>query len=420
MRRLIAGTLGLTGILTGCELEEVTVPASQTIVIVQSVLRTDQTQQWILVERTFNGTTGGGVEEFLPGGTVPVPVEAAAVTVTNLSLPGDPCGPEVTFLESAGPPGSIQAGTYWAPPGCPTMRPGDTLELVVVASPARVIGRTTVPGTNAMQLASADDSVTLPGPALPFNRDVDTLRAAVDPITGRVFSIEIRERIFAETPEYISDASTQLWVDADTLTLPGEFLNVFDADFDEPGEVIPDLFNAGRLYTATLSYADDNFYDYLRSANSPLTGRGYINNLEGGFGLFASMTAARNEVRVVGNVDDAREGVYRMTGVVEGVPVTLDWELYLNKGSDSTDTPFSSYVAGDWVLGAYDAWTIGTFQGSDMTTFLVQPTGVITPEGTPELRQWELTGILSPTAQTTITVRGDSNAVVGTLTAVKQ
>ena len=108
-----------------------------------------------------------------------------------------------------------------------------------------------------------------------------------------------------------------------------------------------------------------------------------------------------------------------MTGVVDGVNVTLDWELYLNRGLNTNSMPFSSYVVGGWVLGGYDAWTIGTFQGKDMTTFIVRPTGVFTPEGVPELRFWELRGLLSSTAPTTITVRGDSG-VVGTLTAVKQ
>jgi len=403
----------------GCELDEVNVPAPSPILVVQGVARLDQPQQWVLIERSFNGTPNLGEGSFIPDeGPPAVPVEGATVSLSNLSFAADPCGTSVTLLESLGPPDRTQPGVYWTDVACPTIRPGDTLELRIVADGDVVTGRTVIPGANAMVLRTADRSVTLPGPALPFNRDVDTLVAEVDPIAGRVLTIEIRERVFDESPWLVANSSTQFWVDSTALTLPGDLQNLFEAEFEEPGELIPDLFSAGRLYTATVAYADQNFHDYLRSANSPLTGRGFISSVEGGFGFFGSLTAARNDLRVVGNIDDPREGTYRMTGSVEGVPVAIDWELYLNRGPDSASAPFSAFVVGTWVLGAYDAWTIGAFGTSDMTTFLVQPTGAETPEGAPELRGWELRGRLSATAETTVTVRADNN-VVGTLTAVK-
>lgn len=417
-RWILLAAFGTTQL--GCELDKVNVPTASSIVVVQGVVRPDQQLQWILIERTFNGTDNLGQPSFIPGSSPPaVPVEGATVTLTNLSLPADPCGSPVAMLESLGPPDRIQPGVYWSTTRCPTMRPGDTLEVQIVADRDLVTGRTVIPGTNGMVLRTASGLVTMPGPALTFNRDVDTLAAEVDPIEGRVLTIEVRERVFDQSPEFVSASSTQFWVDSTALTIPGDLQNLFEAEFDEPGESIPDLFNAGRLYTVTVAYADQNFYDYLRSANSPLTGRGFISSVEGGFGFFGSLTAEQNDLRVVGDIDDAREGEYRMTGVVDGVNVTLDWELYLNRALNTNSMPFSSYVVGGWVLGGYDAWTIGTFQGKDMTTFIVQPTGVFTPEGVPELRFWELRGLLSSTAPTTITVRGDSG-VVGTLTAVKQ
>jgi hypothetical protein len=410
---------GISVAFLGCELDEVNVPIPSPIIVVQGVARTDQPQQWVLIEWSFNGSGDLGQPPFIPGANPPaVPVEGATVTLTNLSFPADPCGSSGTMEESLGPAERIQPGVYWSAAGCPTMRPSDTLELRIVADGDVVTGRTVLPGTNGMMLRTADGSVTMPGPTLTFNRDVDTLFAEVDPIGGRVLTIEVRERVYDQSPELISASSTQFWVDSTALTLPGNLLNLFDADFDEPGELVPDLFNAGRLYTVAVAYADQNFHDYLRSANSPLTGRGFIRSVEGGFGYFGSLTAEQNNLRVVGNVDDPREGEYRMTGMVEGVNVSLDWELYLNSEPDDSTTPFSSYVVGNWVPGAYDAWAVGTFDGSDMTTFLVHPTGVVTPEGALELRWWELTGLLSPTAQTTVTVRTDTGTV-GTLSAVK-
>jgi hypothetical protein len=405
--------------LVGCELEEVVVPSPEPIVVVQAVVRPDESQQWILVEQSFSGTENLGQPPFIPGVNPPaVPVEGATVTLSNVGFPADPCGATVTLLESAGPLARRQPGVYWSGAACPTMRPGDTLELRIVADDDVVTGRTVIPGANRMVLRTADDSVRMPGPALDFNRDTDTLYAAVDAIEGRVMVIETHERIFADTPEYVSEASTQFWADSTTLTLPGDLQNLFEAEFEDPGEFVPDLFNAGRRYTVTVAYADKNFHDYLRSANFPLTGRGFINSVEGGFGYFGSLTAEQSDLRAVADLDDEREGQYRMTGVVEGVSVTLNWELYLNRAPDSLRTPFSSFVVGNWVLGAYDAWTVGTFDGHEIETFLVQPTGSTLPGGEPALARWELTGSLSPTAQTTITVSGDGR-IVGSLTAVK-
>ena len=398
------------------------VDSPETIVVVQGVMRADQPQQWILVERTFNGTVGATDSGLLPGAGVAVPVEGAAVTIVNLSFPADPCGANVALVESAGPPDRLQPGAYWAPIGCPTIRAGDTLALLVVSGDDQVMGRTVVPGTKRIVLEAGGASVVVPGPVLEFNRDADTLLASVDPTGGRALILEIRERPAVETLEQAAAASSLFWADATELTLPGDLLDVLE-DLDALGDEDPqDLFNAGRLHTATVAYADQSFYDQLRSFNLEITGRGFINNLEGGWGFFGSMTAAQTDLRVIGDVDDPREGLYRTTGTVEGVAVTFDWELYLNRlteDRDDTGTQFSTFLEGDWVLGPYDSWTTGTVSGTTAETFIEQPTGAITPEGEPEVRRWELTGDLSPTGSSTLTVFLEG-VDVGTLTATKQ
>jgi hypothetical protein len=132
------------------------------------------------------------------------------------------------------------------------------------------------------------------------------------------------------------------------------------------------------------------------------------------------MTAAETELRVIGDVDDPREGLYLTVGTIDGVPVTLDWELYLNGLPEASDGSqrFSTFLEGDWVLGPYDAWITGTFSDATISTFIEQPTGGVTPEGDPEVRRWEIVGALSPTGSTTLTVR-EGGLVVGTLTATK-
>lgn len=423
-RVALAFTLGLLSV--GCGFgdspTDPSVDPPETIVVVQGVMRADQPQQWILVERTFNGTIGEIATGLLPGSGVAVPLEGADVTIENLSFPTDPCGTNVTLLESAGPTDRLQPGAYWAPIGCPTIRAGDTLALRVASGDDVVTGRTIVPGTNSMTLAAGGQTVAVPGPGLEFNRDADTLLASVDPNGGRALIVEIRDLPAVETLDQIAAASSFFWADATELTLPGDLLDVLQ-NFEDLGEEDPrDLFNAGRLHSATLAYADQNFYDQLRSFNLEITGRGFINNLEGGWGYFGSMTAAETELRVIGDVDDSREGVYRAVGMVEGVAVALDWELYLNRVSEDPvggATTFSTFLVGDWVLGFYDSWTTGVFSGTTLETFIEQPTGGVTPEGQPEVRRWQIIGVLSPTGSTTLRVLLDSTDV-GTLTVTKQ
>jgi hypothetical protein len=394
----------------------------ETIVVVQGVMRSDQSQQWILVERTFNGTIGATDLGLVPGAGVAVALEGADVTIANLSLPTDPCGANVPLVESAGPPNRLQPGAYWSPVGCPTIRAGDTLDLRVVSGDDVVTGRTIVPGTNGMALEAGGESVTVPGPILEFNRDADTLLASVDPSGGRALIVEISERSPGETADDVAAESSFFWADATELTLPGDLLDVLQ-DFDDLGDEDPtDLFNAGRLHSATLAYADKNFFDQLRSRNLTITGRGFINNLEGGLGYFGSMIAAETSLRVIGDADDSREGLYKTTGTVEGVAAALDWELYLNRLTENpgdAGEPFSTFLEGDWVLGPYDAWTTGTFAGPTLSISIEQPTGALTPEGRPEVRTWEVAGDLGATGSTTLTVRLQG-AEVGTLTAARQ
>ena len=391
----------------------------ETIVVVQGVMRSDQPQQWILVERTFNGTIAEIVSGLLPGAGVAVPIEGAQVTIANVSFPGDPCGATVTLVESAGPLQRLQPGAYWSPLGCPTIRAGDTLDLFVVSGAERLTGRTIVPGANGMTLEAADVSVTVPGPVLEFNRDADTLLASVDPNGGRALIVEIRERLPAETPSYIASESSMFWADGTELTLPGDLLDVFE-DFDDLGDGDPkDLFTAGRIHSATLAYADQNFYDQLRSFNLEITGRGFINNIEGGWGFFGSMIAAQTDLRVIGDVDDPREGLYRATGTVAGVVVALDVELYLNRLTGDTGARFSALLLGDWVLGPYDSWATGTLSGTTLSATIEQPTGGITTEGLPEVQRWELMGNLSATGASTLTVRVEQFDI-GTLTLTRR
>ena len=422
MRRSAAG-LAAAVLSAACGLTDLEGDRPETVVVVQGVVRADQPQQFVILERTFNGSLNASADGFpsgfVPGGGVAVPLEGAQVTISNLSLPADPCGRNVALTESAGPADRLQPGAYWSPDGCPTLRPSDTLELRVVAGDDRVMGRTVMPGVNRMTVEIGGVPADVPGPVLVFNRDVDTMRVAVDPIAGRAIMLGIRDRLSVESPQDVAQGSHQFFSDSTALTLAGDHLDVF-ADLEDP----PDLFDAGRFVRVTVGYADRNFYDQLRSFNLPITGRGFINHIEGGFGHFSSMVAADIDVRVVAEIDDPREGRYRLAGSLEGVPVSLEWDVYFNRRSLSRglfgtgeEQNFSSFLEGQWVTGPMDSWTTGFFLAGVVETTIRVVTGVVT-EGRPEVLYWHLIGDFNVGSSSSLDVQVDGQ-VIGRLTLSK-
>ena len=92
-------------------------------------------------------------------------------------------------------------------------------------------------------------------------------------------------------------------------------------------------------------------------------------------GVFGSIVAAANDLRVVSDLDDQREGGYQMTGLVEGVAVDISLELYVAAAGEDT-TNMAAFVQGDWVLGALDTSADGFIHGGTMalTVYQLDPT----------------------------------------------
>jgi hypothetical protein len=407
MRRLRCCWLALPLVSAACEFGKITIPAGDPIVVVEAVMRPDLPRQWILVEQTLTGTVAadsGRIE--IPGHAPPLPLRGAAVDVVNHTYPEDPCGATI-FTEQARTPGT--PGVYWGPPGCPTMRPGDTLELVVrVPDGTTVRGTTEVPGVEAFTLRVGGDSVVMPGPDLLLNRDLDTLAAAARAVAGRVLQLEARR------VEVGGTTSPGFWFVLDSLAMsvPGDLPDLFTG-FREDTSGIPDefppVFAAGRRYAVTLSVADSRYFDFVRSGNIPPSGRGFINWLEGGIGVFGSMVAATSAVRVVGLVDDGREGAYRLSGELSSVPVDVGLEMYVaHAGADST--VLSSFVGGTWVEGPIDESADGFLVGDSLTLTIVQQLAT-QPDS---LAAYLVTGPVG-TAQTTVQVYDLRQVPIGTL-----
>ena len=373
MRRfwLVSG-LALAAI--SCEFGEVEIPDGEPMLVAFGVMRPDLERQWMLVEQTLTGTTADddSTSSVIPGDAPPLPVSGATVTVINLTMTNDPCG-VVSFSENpAAPDLQRSLGLYWGPVACPTMRPGDSLQLRVETADGLVVtGRTEVVGAERLVLRAHGDSVVLPGPQLTLNRDVDTLEVEVAPMYGRSVQVEVARADSLDVP----DPEFRMFLDTTAITIPGNLVNflgeLFRDDDSTSNDSPESIFTAGRYHTVTVALMDDHFFDYMRTGNLQLSGRGFVNHLEGGMGVFGSLVAAANEVKVVSDLDDDREGGYRMVGTVQGVAVDISLELYVAAAEEDT-TDMAAFVEGDWVLGELETSVEGFFRGNNMALTIYQ------------------------------------------------
>jgi S1-C subfamily serine protease len=150
-----------------------------------------------------------------------------------------------------------------------------------------VTGTTTVPGATAVSVRLATDSATFEGQVLEMDRQRDTIRIAVDAIFARALQVEVRWR---DDPD---EVAVYLFSDTLGVALPGDLFNPFEGDSGKP------VFEVGREYSLAVAVTDSNYYDFVRSASDPFTGRGFLNRLEGGIGVFGSVAAYTYYLRVV-------------------------------------------------------------------------------------------------------------------------
>jgi hypothetical protein len=355
-----------------CEFGEITIPDGEPIVVVQGVMRPDKARQWILVEETFTGAQPiDSTGSLIPGEAPQLPIRRATVTVTNITYDADPCGTTL-FLEGVDAPFLPRGpGLYWSPNACPTMRTGDTLALQVRTGNGDVVrGTTVVPGVNAFLLSAGGDGLRMPGDTLVLNRDRDTLVASARSPSGRTLQIEVRR------PTVAAASAPAFWiaVDSTAVAVPGDLPDILTGFQDDTSGIpdrFPPVFTAGAFHSVTVGLGDDAYFDFVRSGNIPPSGRGFINRLDGGMGLFGSMVAATSTLRVVGDLDDAREGTYRLFGTLLGTAVAVELELYVaDSGRDSTAV--ASFVTGAWVLGPILESADGAFAGDSLTLVVEQ------------------------------------------------
>ena len=393
----------LTTAVSACDLSEVVVPVGEPVVVVHGVIRPDlpgefHNRQYIVVERSLTGLISPDTAtesadgllrrdsvnapyvrqenesadgRFHPadsltipyGGYPSVPIEGAAVWVANLDFPDDTCGSRVQFLEDPGEPVKFRAtgpGIYWGPQNCPTLRAGDRLALTVETPEGEVVtGMTRIPAMGAAHLRVAGDSISFGADqTTTFNRDRDTLEVGIEAEAGRLLQFEVRRL------GDFTDFGTKIYVDTTAFVLPANVVNTFVIGDED------DVFRAGRDYLVSVALTDLNYFDFSRSRNKKYTGRGFINRLTGGIGLFGSLVASTTTLRAIGDVDDPREGGYTLRGAYgDSVDVDLHWDLYLARSADSTE--FSAFVEGRWFFRDIRRSIDGYLAGNEFTGVII-------------------------------------------------
>lgn len=300
MRRLVLA--GVVPGLLACELGETIAPPGQSFLLVHAVLHPvafPATSQQFLLERTWDGVkyvwqtgppysfgepivTGGGSPEI-----------RATVQVTT------PSGEVLRAAEpNATNPETCCAGIYLVPIAGPALVAGGTYELRIQTSSGEVLtARAKMPAMPTVMMQ----------PVEVFDRSRDTLRISWAPVAHAA----AYELVVANPYREVTAFTESL-----TVHLTGALRNT-DA------EGFPNAFLPGFEQRVSVYAVDSNYYDYYRSSNSS-TGRGLVNRITGGLGVFgATAPVLHRVVRVVAPFARPAEGNYRYLGTAADSVRTL-------------------------------------------------------------------------------------------------
>lgn len=281
-RRVLPWVLPAFAVLgAGCELTEVTVPEGEPRLIVQAVLSAREAEQFVIVERSLTGAVRvDTTADAVPPGEPRLPIDDAVVVLTHEGP--SPCATPVDTLAVRAPgSGLYVTGTF-----CP-LATGDRVSLRVTAPDGVVTGSTLIPGARTVSVRLGQDAPAVEGDTITLRQTADTLRIAVEGLLARAMQVEVR---WLGEPD-----SLELYIVTDSLgvAFPGDLFNPFEGDSGRA------VFEPGRDYTLAVAVTDSNYYDFVRSASDPFTGRGFLNRLDGGIGVFGSVAAYRYVLRVV-------------------------------------------------------------------------------------------------------------------------
>jgi uncharacterized protein DUF4249 len=357
----------LLGSLAGaaCKLMDVVAaPPGDPVIVVQALLNAVQQTQRVLVERARSGDTTTGISGAIVQLTDLDPRSCPTPTVQLQELP---------FPVSGDVPGG---GMYQTQSFCP-LQPGDRVTLRVQTPDAHVVtGATRIPGMGALAVRVGAVTAQAPPDSLTMDRIRDSLFVSADLLFARALQVEAVRTTAGEDP------TLSLSTDTTSVSVPGDLV--------EPGDNGRTIFRAGTYYHLTAAALDTNYFDFVRSETNPLTGRGFINHLSGGVGVFGSFAPVADELRVVAPQTDPREGMYRVTGRVRGVDVNVIWDVYrdaltvVDRGSVTFEKGdgFCAFVDGQWVDGPTHTSANGSFGATAFVGEMFGPTDAASPKPT--------------------------------------
>jgi hypothetical protein len=349
-RRLAVAAALLVALgLAGCEFDEKTIGVSERQIVVHAVLDPLPATQVVLVEELLTGRvrvneqTPDSADLIVSGGGVPI--SGARVVVTASS------GDSAVAVEDVVSRGDGKgAGVYrfrnaqktMGQPDFLLVSPGERYTLRVETPGGSVVtGSTLVPNTIPTSLNLS---------ARPFNRDRDSLF-----LQWSAVQQAHRYAIRVDAPR----GPLVVFVDSLEYLVSGTLRNFFS-------EGLPAAFVPGFRQTITVGAVDENFYDYFRSQNNPLTGSGLIDHLQGGRGLFGSYVMMRGQtVNVIADTDEAIEAGYRrFAGPAATSPSSFN--IYIESEGSST----TRQVSGNWTatFAGGSRGLIGTFDTQSRLT----------------------------------------------------
>lgn len=306
--------LALTLLLLACacELEKVAIPRTESGVAMHGVLSASAATQVVLLERTRNGS----VFLIAPPFDLADPVvtdEGIAESGATITLT-TPSGETLIAIEDKAVRGDGKGGGIYrfALPGSALER-GGTYRLTVQTTKNEVLtAETAVPAGEAA--AQASQRV--------FDRVQDTVILEW-PATAGARSYFVR----VETPF----GPLSFFTDSTRVRLTGGLRNV---DLN----ALPHVFFPGFPQAVTVSAVDSNYYDWYRTRNDVFSGRGLINRVTGGIGVFGSLVRLRfEEFEVVAPQLEPEAGVFHVSPEQHASTLIPTLELYVESRSARAD-----------------------------------------------------------------------------------
>jgi len=285
------------GMAAGCDLAEVATEPGEDLVVVESVLRSDEPLQQVLLHRALQGRFSGGV----PG---------ARVTVT-----GDD-GRVHTLLESTGcyridkayqESDSLQfQGSCYVSPNTDAgwVLPGSTYDLLVETADGRTIrGRTHVPGPLVVPSINGNLGNGLRGCSLAPGTGFTLLWRQADGAASYVADLSINglpHALGVPAPDPFELRGLAVSESDTTILLPKEFgvFERFNYDVDLL-KAIENGFPEGVTMLLVVAAADRNWVNSVRGGNFNPSGLIRISTVVGdGVGVFGSLVVRRFTINV--------------------------------------------------------------------------------------------------------------------------